>query len=1049
MHTFMSMGSLLQKARTASATRLGLLLSSVATPTGTYAVARWRCSVTLPGYLEEISRSVVALGGRDTGYREGDARCWRVSSNSLANTRCWWCQGPSNTGLPSSLITDKKLNSSLAVQPQMDELLLSGSCPWTHIGVRDVFRSIQVFLAIKFFPTDDDGEENAQEHRDLSGRGLNIEVCCVLQMLVQHSRSINEVLLTFQIINEDPNGGVSSRRFKENYLVGDDEDSPSNSNAVNGLYNRHKVPPDKTDLDGRISQGDKVPHRNGTSLRLEELDFVPACDIVTKEAISAIHRAKTQRCKRELVNITCLIQRGRLYPKQLTSSCPSQGLTAGKSLGCYEDKKTFRMLTGYFANLKLTNSPKHCMNMCLQSGFQYAGVQYSALLIPGKPAGVPKESAEPGEPRARIAFLLTLNGRALRQVRRLIRVLFHKDHFFFIHVDARQDYLYRELLLLEKTLPNVRLARQRFATIWGGSSLLQMLLTSMGELLNLGWSWDFIINLSESDFPIKTNNQLGEFLTANKGRNFVKSHGREVQRFVQKQGLDKTFVECDAHMWRTGDRRLPWGVQMDGGSDWVALSRPFVTYLAGVNGTRDLLLQGLITVFRYTLLPAESFFHTLLRNSQFCTTYVDNNLHVTNWKRRLGCRCQYKHVVDWCGCSPNDFKMEDWPRLQGTEGRQLFFARKFEPIVNQAVIHQLEERLYGLYPPGVPNVASYWQSVYHHADLSPPPDDSLVTLTHSLLRLASKLLSSDACSVTPSRLIEVTSYHHQDSYKGSLILYEVSVGGSSDVVILETWVRPQQFLGGLKMNGPVKMLKTLYVSSDYDQKEQVSRNNLQSLGPFSEPVLVFQLSEGPAGAAVPSLNLTVLWVDPAGQLAEVSEVHVEDASTVNHVKPSLREPLLPGVWEVKMVLNSSLVARTQFLVIPLQLVSGVDISQHQSTFLHNGPAQSFVAPEGVDYERFMASAGEKLALRRKATANSKRFGVDLQKWIDSLTNGFYKVVESCAASTRQTSLCGGVILEPCEGTVWSSLAPDPKSQICTVNNITGRMDRLLAVSSWS
>ncbi|CAG2068663.1 unnamed protein product, partial [Timema podura] len=213
----------------------------------------------------------------------------------------------------------------------------------------------------------------------------------------------------------------------------------------------------------------------------------------------------------------------------------------------------------------------------------------------------------------------------------------------------------------------------------------------------------------------------------------------------------------------------------------------------------------------------------------------------------------------------------------------------------------------------------------------------------------------------------------------------------------------------------------LYVSSDYDQKEQVSRNNLQNLGPFSEPVLVFQLSEGPAGASAPSLNLTVLWV--------------------NHVKPSLREPLLPGVWEVKMVLNSSLVAGTHFLVIPLQLVSGVEISQHQSTFLHNGPAQSFVAPEGVDYERFMASAGEKLALRRKATANSKRFGVDLQKWIDSLTNRFYKVVESCAASTRQTSLCGGVILEPCEGTVWSSLTPDPKSQICTVNNITGRMDR--------
>jgi protein xylosyltransferase len=71
----------------------------------------------------------------------------------------------------------------------------------------------------------------------------------------------------------------------------------------------------------------------------------------------------------------------------------------------------------------------------------------------------------------------------------------------------------------------------------------------------------------------------------------------------------------------------------------------------------------------------QSFFHTALRNSQFCDTYVDNNLHVTNWKRRLGCKCQYKHVVDWCGCSPNDFKPEDWPRLQVITEISILFTR--------------------------------------------------------------------------------------------------------------------------------------------------------------------------------------------------------------------------------------------------------------------------------------------------------------------------------------------------------------------------------------
>ena len=61
----------------------------------------------------------------------------------------------------------------------------------------------------------------------------------------------------------------------------------------------------------------------------------------------------------------------------------------------------------------------------------------------------------------------------------------------------------------------------------------------------------------------------------------------------------------------------------------------------------DELVTGLRTVFTYTLLPAESFFHTVLRNSDYCMSYIDNNLHLTNWKRKQGCKCQYKAIVDW------------------------------------------------------------------------------------------------------------------------------------------------------------------------------------------------------------------------------------------------------------------------------------------------------------------------------------------------------------------------------------------------------------------
>ena len=61
----------------------------------------------------------------------------------------------------------------------------------------------------------------------------------------------------------------------------------------------------------------------------------------------------------------------------------------------------------------------------------------------------------------------------------------------------------------------------------------------------------------------------------------------------------------------------------------------------------------------------QSFFHTILHNSKFCNTMKDNNLHITNWNRKRGCLCQYKAIVDWCGCSPNDFVPADLDKLVG------------------------------------------------------------------------------------------------------------------------------------------------------------------------------------------------------------------------------------------------------------------------------------------------------------------------------------------------------------------------------------------------
>lgn len=59
-------------------------------------------------------------------------------------------------------------------------------------------------------------------------------------------------------------------------------------------------------------------------------------------------------------------------------------------------------------------------------------------------------------------------------------------------------------------LDNVHVMEQRHATIWGAASLLTMFLDAVRSAEDKkGWhQWDFILNLSESDFPLLTLKEL-------------------------------------------------------------------------------------------------------------------------------------------------------------------------------------------------------------------------------------------------------------------------------------------------------------------------------------------------------------------------------------------------------------------------------------------------------------------------------------------------------------------------------------------------------------
>ncbi len=584
--------------------------------------------------------------------------------------------------------------------------------------------------------------------------------------------------------------------------------------------------------------------------------------------------------------------------------------------------------------------------------------------------------------RVRIAYLFTVNGRAVRQVLRLFKLLFNEEDYFYFHVDSRQQYMQQSLQDLERKFPdNVKVASgdERWATIWGGASLLKMLLSCIRNMINLGWKWDYVLNLSESDFLLKHPTELKDFLASNRGANFVKSHGRDTATFIKKQGLDRTFFECDNHMFRIGPRDLPGGIEMDGGSDWVCLSRDFATYI--LSEEPDDLLAGLFSVFNYTLLPAESFFHTALRNSRFCTTITNNNLRVTNWKRSQGCKCQHKAVVDWCGCSPNVFLESDETKIMNSQNRDVFFGRKFEPSVSMAAINMAEEMIYGLPKTSEEtfNKDQYWENLYHHAT-----DEHSQFEAKSLVTMIAQECSLRIANHKKIDLVDTTAYYFRDSLDSILVQFVLD-GDRFECRTKHSYSTAVKHRNGI-----------LTVGSRMDVKEQIFRNVLGAVSQDSPPQLMFQFEEE-AKESEPEQGMA-LWFDPSGKLDFINaNVVVNKTKTLDVVTPKLRSKMA-GIWTVVFVMEEFTSPPIDFLMLASNYKAKND--GYDEAFMQNH-----------DHDNLIQD------VKKHKLDHEHARGI-----FDGVTNAFYSIVNLCSEDQMEN-------LERCSKTDWSSLSYDEKSNL--------------------
>ncbi|XP_077475650.1 xylosyltransferase 2-like [Stigmatopora argus] len=700
-------------------------------------------------------------------------------------------------------------------------------------------------------------------------------------------------------------------------------------------------------------------------------NFEAKCNIKSQDALSALRRATTQQCKQDIADIVCLHEAGVLMPQALPRFCPQIN----------------------------TSSPVQAFDVELDN------------------------SLSDEETPVRLAFVLMIHGRAVRQIKRTFKAIYHSDHFYYIHVDQRSNYLYREVCKIAQQYPNVRVTPWRMVTMWGSITLLKAHLRCMEDLLAMpDLKWDFFINLSGTDFPTRTIGELVDFLGPNRDKNFLKVLDRGTGRFISKQGIDRVFYECDNHMWKVGVRSIPEGLEISAGSDWFVLNRQFVDYVVN---SQDDMLTGLKLFYSYSLIPLESFFHTALLNSHLCHSLVDNNLHMVNWVPKLGCKCQYLHIVDWCGCSPNDLKPHDLNRIWKVN-RPTFFARKFESSVNQEAIEILDTHLYGQYAPGTVAVKAYWENTYEQLDGLHSLSDVALTAYTSLVRLGLKSLATShpTCSFEPKGYPSaVNMYFYDDQFKGFLIQQEIQTVGSKEKESIEIWFMPQVKLKFERHRQEFERLRNVEVGTEWDPKERLFRNFGGIIGPFDELFSVQGWGRGP------NLTVTIVLIDPALVVATVYNIKVPQDSEFSMHKPPLKQPLRPGIWSLRIYQELEQMAELQFLVLPLNFKKKVPLSKDEDSWMHSGPLENVYMDKSYKHLNSILQLPPQEPAMLEAQQNAQLVGPALEAWIDHCMENFWIIGGSC---TTQNSSCAA--LPPCSKTSWSSLSPDPKSELGPVKS---------------
>ena len=283
----------------------------------------------------------------------------------------------------------------------------------------------------------------------------------------------------------------------------------------------------------------------------------------------------------------------------------------------------------------------------------------------------------------RIAYLILAHDQP-RHVGRLVEQLDDGNARFFIHVDRKSDIaLFRQAITSERAT----LLNERLSINWGGWRMVQATLNMLRRAHSVGTS-DYYQLLSDSCYPIKSNRDIAGKLHASTNNYITINHELtpQSQRFwwigqYHWPDLLPGRTPMRLHKFsrrlqsRLPPRRLPRGLRLYKGWQWWCLSYECIDYILRYIESHP----EVVRFFRYTRIPDETFFHTIIGNSKFADRLspgIDEGTITGN------------HYIRWLGGKPCVLKANAFEALIKSDA---CFARKLNETESFQLIRMLRE----------------------------------------------------------------------------------------------------------------------------------------------------------------------------------------------------------------------------------------------------------------------------------------------------------------------------------------------------------------------